>query len=107
MKNALIVSVSSSLVIGGSGYGLYRYNKHMDAAFCGILFELWENGKTPQDENVKELEQYQNSGFVNVVMNPPPFDAFEKFKNRDPNEYSMQCLEKSKQNIMKNLEKIQ
>jgi len=93
----------------GAGYGanyvFKTHNAHEDAALCAILYETHENpeskGVSPwQNHRIRNLMEYRDSGFWNVLLNEPPQRALERFRDRDPHVYSMQLLKKSQESLM-------
>jgi hypothetical protein len=83
----------------GGPIALRRHTKHHDAAFCAIMYEIWEHPpretyvKPDQTTEYQELNQYLLSGFWNIMVNEPPLDASERFEGVSVEDYDRHCLE--------------
>ena len=78
-------------------YVFKREMRHHDAAFNQMMWELWENpdrkGPASDDPRIRELQEYLESGFFNVLWNEPPFNALDRFGGVSVEEYNNHCLE--------------
>ena len=97
MMKAVSIGVGTGLVCSGLVHlGIRRHLRNHDAAFNQMMWEIWENPNrtAPADEDprIKELDDYLDGGFFHVLLNDPPLNALEKFKEVSVEEYNDHCL---------------
>jgi hypothetical protein len=93
-RNGIILGVAiGATVFLGPSLMVKRHLSHHDSAFCALLDEIWGEKRV---DRIRGYQEYLDSGFINVTVFRPPFDAHDTYKGKDANQHSMEILNRKR-----------
>ena len=97
---ALGVASASLALTGLINVAMNRHQKHHDAAFKQVMWEIWENPKR-DPARIEMMNKYLANGFFHIVINEPPLGAVDHLKEFSYEEYNEHCLSVAKERFAK------
>lgn len=87
MKQIFVIGSILGVTCGTTHYSLKTLSKNHDAAFCALLTEIWKDENEKDIKKIHDYQKYLETNPLHMIINRPPHDAYDRFKDIDLKEF--------------------